>query len=303
MTNGGVLSLSHLNLTNGNTTSDGGAIYVDHTSKLYSLKTFFSKNYASNGGGIFGSGKITLLNSSLVKNVARRKGGAMYVIVKNQKDDQNSSSWIDVRYTSIHDNSCLKGAGGGIYSSGNIVFSNSRIFRNKAKEGGGIYLNTNSGTNLFNSELSNNQAVGNEEETDGGGAIYIVGNAKLYIENGMFTNNFASEKGKVIYTSKLGNYTPQVTIVNSNFSDIDKSNQLKSFGGNGGCTGTNGYCGTFSCADRDKNYPCSKLVPDDDCVDYENTHQGVICRPFVVEIVFEGDAVVENEVNQSRGTV
>ena len=31
--------------------------------------------------------------------------------------------------------------------------------------------------------------------------------------------------------------------------------------------------------------------------------EGVICRPYVVELLYTGDTVIENQVNQSRGTL
>jgi hypothetical protein len=307
--NGGSLSLSYLNLTNGNATEDGngGAIYLDGKSKLFSFKMSFSRNFASNGGAIFGYGsEITLLNSSLNANIGIMKGGAICITKLSGSILSPSLSNLKMDYSSLNENICINGKGGGLYSSGKVKITNSFIKKNNANEGGAMYLNTGSEAVVLQSEILKNEAVSNAIEKDGnGGAFYLVGTSNLYVEKSILSNNVASQTGQLIFTSKTGNYTPKVTFVNNNFSRVEKYNELKSFAGNGGCIGVDGYCGTFSCATKrdGENYPCAKLVPDDDCVDYDNMLQGVICKPYVVEIVFEGDAVVENEVNQSRGTL
>jgi hypothetical protein len=121
----GVATLTHLSIVSG-TASDGGGIYNGGT--LTVTNSTLSANSTSNhGGGIFNYGTLTVQNSTLSANSTPAYGGGIYnlgaLAVQNSTLSANSAYY-----------------GGGIYNNGTLTVQNSTLSANSASsEGGGLY--------------------------------------------------------------------------------------------------------------------------------------------------------------------
>ena len=104
-----------------------------------------------NGGGIYSSGTLTVINSTLVRNLAG-SGGGIYC----------DYGRLTVADSTLAGNSA--GRGGGIYSSGTLTVTNSTFSGNSATYGGGIYNHPGTLT-VTDSTISGNSA-------HSGGGIY-----------------------------------------------------------------------------------------------------------------------------------
>ena len=103
------------------------------------------------GGGIYNSGALTLINSTVSSNSARN--------------------------------------GGGIYNSGTLTFVNSTVSGNSAAQGGGIY-NDDGITNLFNVTITNNQADDKSGGQGVGGGVFNSNNGTFNFQNTILAGNF-----------------------------------------------------------------------------------------------------------------
>jgi hypothetical protein len=91
------------------------------------------------------------------------------------------------------------GKGGGISIAGNsnVKFSGGSITGNTALSGGGVYIEgtTDSKFSLMGGTISNNTATGNnatDAAMDGGGGVYVKGNAVFWLAGGTVSNNTAT---------------------------------------------------------------------------------------------------------------
>ena len=124
--------------------------------------------------------------------------------------------------------------GGGIFNSGTLTLTNSRLSGNMASDGdytrgGGIF---NSGTLIVtNSTLSGNTASGGNVRNSGGG-IYNTMNGTLILTNSTLSGNTAGGSGNSDQAGGgLFNDLGMVTIINSTFSGNTASGGRSSQGG------------------------------------------------------------------------
>lgn len=124
-------------------------------------------SYSATGGAVYASGSdIEIRNCEFLKNSTIFGGGALAtynseVLINNSLFDSNIAS------------SELYGFGGALYFESSSVIANSSVFsRNKAQQGGAVYIYNDHGNRLVdftNCVFDNNQAKNN------GGAIYYSG--------------------------------------------------------------------------------------------------------------------------------
>ena len=133
--------------------------------------------YDGNGGGIYNSGSLTLINSSVSHNTA-------------------------------------SGGGGGIYASGgsSTAIMDSRIYANTAddSQGGGITLR--SGSDL---SMSRSWVVGNSAIHQDAGGISIANDSSTYIENSIIAGNYTPGSGGGLWLEQGESHYLIIYIINS----------------------------------------------------------------------------------------
>ena len=143
------------------------------------------------GGGIFGSGTLTVTNSLLSQNTAFWAGGAI----------QNVGT-LTVRDSTFSRN-VVSYWGGGIHNSGVLTLVNSGLLGNESERyGGGVY------SELGTMAITNTTISGNTAGYHGGG---ILNSSPMTITNTTISGNAAGDQGGGIHN----NYSGELTLNNS----------------------------------------------------------------------------------------
>ena len=161
------------------------------------------------GGGIYNNGDLTLIDSTLVKNVVYGKGGGIY----------NAGGTVTIIGTTISESHGHM-AGGGIYNAGGTIYiSDSTIDGSSVfwEDGGGIY---NDGGDVYinNSTISGNRCGGYHWYCNGGG-IYNLGGS-VHINSSTISDNWAGGDGGVPPYGG-GIYGGEVNMVNTIIANND----------------------------------------------------------------------------------
>jgi hypothetical protein len=162
----------------GNTTDgDGGAIYTDEDGDVTVIDSTVSGSTADGpGGAIFTlDGDVTIINSTLTGNRADDRGGAI-----------SGEAAVTILNSTISRNVAVAHVGGGVWSRGDMYVANSTISDNFAEaKGGGLHA---AGVlTLVNSTVADNVAsvapnLGVGERLEAFGSV--IGPAKVGIVNG-----------------------------------------------------------------------------------------------------------------------
>jgi hypothetical protein len=136
-----------------------------------------SAGWGRDGGGIFSTGSLSVINSTIAGNTARRHGGGIYV-----------------RYETIIINSMISdntadGDGGGVFSLRNLTVISSTISGNTARLGGGINISGEVGASVT---VANSTISGNRVGLDGGG---ISAHGGVTVNNSTIVENTAGRDG------------------------------------------------------------------------------------------------------------
>ncbi|WP_327413394.1 hypothetical protein [Streptomyces sp. NBC_01233] len=163
-TDGGTLILKHSTVTN-STANQGGAIFVNQSSTLEMYDSVVRDSAGQRGGAIYnGPGSTTLLQKTkVVRNQATELGGGVFtagvsMTIKNSHIDDNRAfqqgggiyndrSPLDISSTTIADNRAGQ-TGGGIANDGTTTLTDTKVRRNIALNGGGVWQGTSAGTAL-----------------------------------------------------------------------------------------------------------------------------------------------------------
>jgi predicted outer membrane repeat protein len=203
--NGGTIS--------GNTATTGGGVYVTGANSAFTMAggTISGNTTTSNGGGVYvESGSFTMNGGTIGgsgadKNTASTSGGGVYI---------NDGNFIMSGGT-ISGNT-LTGSGltngGGVYvKSGSFTINGGSVGGNTAKNGGGVYLASNSGGNggqfiMRGGSVSGNTATGTG--TVQGGGVYVASSGTdkgFTMEGGAISGNTAPTGGGV-YAATTGKF-------------------------------------------------------------------------------------------------
>ena len=242
----GTLTINGLTAAGGNAGKDvtdrsygGSGIYS--TGRLTIIDSTISANTppampsnVAGGGGIYNAGTLTITHSTISDNTATTTcGGGLFNdrgtvtitdsdVYGNTAGNMNNSACgggiYNYRGTLVINNSAVFGntshyhdGGGGIYSLGTLVVTNSTLSDNSAYNsyGGGICSN---GTLTITSSIF----AGNRADRSGGGLSYRGDANFATIADSTFSGNAASDKGGGIYKSP--SYST-MTISNSRILD------------------------------------------------------------------------------------
>lgn len=178
--------------------SDGGGVYNGGT--LTITNSTFSSNGAVNGGGInSGNGTLTIMNCIFSDNYATNGGGISV---------GTSSGTLTVTNSTFSSNSATSN-GGSILNSGKMIVTNSSFSDGYAAGGGGEIFNVQSPSVT----ITNSKFTGSPAGINSGGAIYNNSHSTTTITNSLFSAK-SSGYGGAIY-----NNNSKMTIVSSTFSN------------------------------------------------------------------------------------
>jgi CSLREA domain-containing protein len=128
----GLVRFENLTVREGETTEDGGAIYVRSLAQLTLVESVVrnSKSTGGGGGGIYIQVSATVLiqRSAIINNTATSTGGG--ILNNNQLIVENST---------ISGNDSSGTIGGGIYNNGDTTLRNATIAFNTSGQGGAFY--------------------------------------------------------------------------------------------------------------------------------------------------------------------
>ncbi|WP_458406316.1 Ig-like domain repeat protein [Methanobrevibacter sp.] len=171
--------------------TSGAAFYFPTVNTLNVSNSNFIRNNAPTGGVFYinsnSYSKLYFIKSNFTKNRATNTdGGAIYII-----NDNAENLFIDCNFSSNSAN----GNGGAVYLNQNHATFNKTYFEdNDAKENGGaLYLNSQ-GSTIADSTFTENTATSN------GGAIYINA-GRTTIDQSYFIDNVAVNNANTIYVA------------------------------------------------------------------------------------------------------
>ena len=194
----------------GNTAPDcGGGMILRH-SVLNAAKSFFEKNTAKYGAGIYfgdtpneaeegcsGEHNHLITDSTISGNTASNIGGGMYVGTTSNLTLRNSKL--------LNNNGASQGGAIVAYSAGTIELDDVSISENKAQSGAGILALCTAVGNT-NIHLLNGTAIDKNTATAYGGGIYadaLANTLSVTVENSSVSGNTAAG-GAGIFTYKSG---------------------------------------------------------------------------------------------------
>lgn len=134
-------------------------------------------NGAIQGGGLFGSGNLSVVRSTFRSNVAGH-GGGLYLL----------AGVSVIRDSTIYDNGADNG--GGIFvASGTLYVANSTLSSNYANNnGGGIW--SAGQTMFYNATVVGNDADHDRDENGGiGGGVYVMAGSSFIVSNTLVASN------------------------------------------------------------------------------------------------------------------
>ena len=160
-------------------TSCGGAIYCEGSNNTVVLNNCsFYNNYALYGGAIFSNGGNTVIsNCNFLNNTGKYYGGAIYQLY------------------------------------GNLSLTSSVFDKNKANDGGAVFIFSKNGFQIENNNFTNNLA------NNSAGAIYTFYNQNYTISNNFYENNSAVNYNDILEKSDFIILADNYTFFRINYTD------------------------------------------------------------------------------------
>ena len=122
--------------------------HVNNTAALTLQNISVTHGSATDGGGLFNYGTVTIIHSVFSNNSATRGGGVA---------NSNVSATLTISHSAFSNNSATS-SGGGILNVGTLTIANSTFSNNSANYGGGLTNRSGTAT-LLNSTFSGNSAT------------------------------------------------------------------------------------------------------------------------------------------------
>lgn len=250
----------------GNSRGDGGGIHVVSGGNLTLNDVTIKRNKAvrsasqdlnctfwGTGGGIYSKGTLVINDCTIINNIADGGGGGINAqssltmnrtLIANNKA-QSKGGGLRTSGSPVISNCCIRDNilefmhlnptpddedGGGVYldrNTGTAKLTNCQINSNNAQwRGGGVYVN--SGTaELTNCEVKYNSGLGDENNpeagTTGGGGIYLY-SGTVELNNTVITDNTSYTIGGVFVKSGKTLKIQGKTIIDDNIGDAAKPN-------------------------------------------------------------------------------
>lgn len=186
---GGIYTNSALTVSDGTTFTrntarrDGGAIAIDDRAVAEIAQSKFEQNQSltEEGGGVYTSGPLTVINSDFLTNTAQLSGGGLY-----GEDEINVSG---SRFE--HNQATLEDGGGLVAGTGSSLTLSEVAFNdNQARTGGGL-------VSLGPVTISGGQFDKNKATIGAGGAMYALN--RVEVDGTGFTFNKAQLNGGSLF--------------------------------------------------------------------------------------------------------
>jgi len=181
--NQGTISLTGTTFSGNSATAVGGGLASESPTPFTIQNSIFSANSASDGGGIYAAGTLTVNFSTITGNSATGFGGGIV-----------STGSLTVASSTLSGNSAT-GVGGAIDGLGSFAVEQSTVSSNKAGSGGGIAIGGQGTGTITDSNLAGNSAT-----TLGGGGVFNQGS--LTVTRSTFSTN-AGPSGGAFYNASL----------------------------------------------------------------------------------------------------
>lgn len=203
------------NFLENSSSNDGGAIKIDgENAKLFIDGTDFVENHATdavierNYGGAIAcyDAKMEIRNASFMNNEADNRGGGIY----------NDSGGLELVNCTFRGNTASIDYGGGIYLDTSqidpriLLEDNTFVYNKAGKDGGGLYLDTDSRTDVFRTKITNNGA------NRYGGGLYLNGRGCCFCDAEISNNNAKKNGGGVfVYMLRKFNVTGKIRVTDN----------------------------------------------------------------------------------------
>jgi CSLREA domain-containing protein len=239
---------------------DGGGIYIASNGVVTITNSDVYTNTATNGGGVYNAGQLTLNGGKVMSNTASANGGGVWnsgqltintEVRANKAMTDGGGIWnngvLSIIGNAVHSNQAQNGGGvfnsgsamitnagvhtntaslfgGGLWNSGVLTVTSAGLRANSAAQlGGGIY-NAPNGQTLVSSAGIGEPGAGNQAQK--GGGVYNAISATLTITSAGVHSNTASQEGGGVYNESGG----VVSISNSGIG-TDAGNSAQQNGG------------------------------------------------------------------------
>jgi len=211
----GQLTLNNVTITGGTPDNNGGGVWSSGDVVL--VGSTITNNQAkdgSDGGGVYASkSDLTCTNSTISNNTATDSRGGYY------------AGNVSLDGCTISGNTS-DGEGGGGESNGNLTITNSKITNNTSQndEGGGFEADGNSSitVTISGSTVSGNHA---QDGDGGGGNVDPNGNATVNVTNSTFSGNDATGDGGGLDVHPSSEGTGTTSVTGSTFSANTATNE------------------------------------------------------------------------------
>ena len=145
----------------------GGAVSISNSG----IGTNAANQAATDGGGIWNGGALTLTSATVANNIAGQNGGGVF----NAGGGHATISGVAIRANQSNN------SGGGLYNAGHLRAFSAQVESNTAAQGGGLYNDADSpGSGMV---ITNSAIVSNSQ----GGAYHLTGT--LVITNSTLSGN------------------------------------------------------------------------------------------------------------------
>ena len=198
---GSTLTLDHITLNGGSSSSDGGAVFNEGTLEVQNSK--FTNNYAFNlGGAIASIGTLHVTASEFANNQAYT-GGAIHT----------SAGVAHITNTDFNENQA--NSGGAVASTGEIEITASDFSENQAYQGGAVYAHE------YTAQVTINDSHFSQNRVDSaGGAIMADESSSVTVSGGWLQANGAkigaTINGGAINTADLAGVTLENVTLSGN---------------------------------------------------------------------------------------
>ena len=239
---------------------DGGGIYIASNGVVTITNSDIYTNTATNGGGVYNAGQLTLNGGKVMSNTASANGGGVWnsgqltintEVRANKAMTDGGGIWnngvLSIIGNAVHSNQAQNGGGvfnsgsamitnagvhtntaslfgGGLWNSGVLTVTSAGLRANSAAQLGGGIFNAPNGQTLVSSAGIGDPGVGNQAQR--GGGVYNAISATLTITSAGVHSNTASQEGGGVYNESGG----VVSISNSGIG-TDAGNSAQDGGG------------------------------------------------------------------------
>jgi uncharacterized repeat protein (TIGR02543 family) len=133
---------------------------------------------------------------------ANPEGGGIWIhatgpaVTINQTSGEISGNWVSTDANHNHGNANGNGNGGGIWSGRTLTITTARVNNNRARDGGGIFINNGAGNFAMNGGTVNNNQLRATMTGQGAGIFLGTGNSAT-IQSTVITGNSAPQGGSL----------------------------------------------------------------------------------------------------------